>query len=161
MKSKSATGTAIGAVTFVSTPFAGANTSVWSFAGNVIEDMDTRGSTANSSSGGNGTAHINGVVYDANANITYMQIDSSASFFNVGDTAYYSPSSFASSGTWTNQGVYPLQYVQVNANSRTTLTVGLGQSFGQSSTFTELRILFLGLMGYTAVEFRGTMENVS
>ena len=159
MKSKSATGTAVGTVTYVSAP--SANTSIWSFVGNVIENIDTRGSVADSANGSNGTAFIDGVRYDATADKTYIQIGSSSSFFTTGDTAYYSPSSFSSVGTWTNQGVFPLQYVEVNANSRLSHTLDFIKSFGQSSTATDLRLFVFSGMAYTAVEYRGTMENVS
>jgi hypothetical protein len=159
MKSKSATGTAVGTVTYVSAP--SGSTSIWSFVGNVIENIDTRGSLADSANGSNGTAFIDGVRYDATADKTYIQIGSSSSFFTTGDTAYYSPSSFSSVGTWTNQGVFPLQYVEVNANSRLSHTLDFIKSFGQSSTATDLRLFVFSGMAYTAVEYRGTMENVS
>jgi hypothetical protein len=159
MKSKSATGTAVGTVTYVSAP--SANTSIWSFVGNVIENIDTRGSVADSANGSNGTAFIAGVRYDATADKTYIQIDSSSSFFTTGDTAYYSPSSFSSVGTWTTQGVFPIQYVETNANSKLTHILDFIKSFGQSSTATDLRLFVFSGMTYTAVEYRGTMENVS
>ena len=159
MKSKSATGTAVGTVTYVSAP--SGSTSIWSFVGNVIENIDTRGSVADSANGSNGTAFIDGVRYDATADKTYIQIDSSSSFFTTGDTAYYSPSSFSSVGTWTNQGVFNLQYVEVNANSRVTLTLDFIKSFGQSSTATDLRLFVFSGMAYRAIEYRGTMENIS
>jgi len=159
MKSKSATGTAVGTVTYVSAP--SGSTSIWSFVGNVIENIDTRGSVADSANGSNGTAFIEGVRYDATADKTYIQIESSSSFFTTGDTAYYSPSSFSSVGTWTNQGVFNLQYVEANANSRVTLTLDFIKSFGQSSTATDLRLFVFSGMAYRAIEYRGTMENIS
>jgi hypothetical protein len=159
MKSKSATGNAVGTVTYVSAP--NSSRSIWSFVGNVIENIDTRGSVADSSTGANGTAFIDGVRYDATADKTYIQIDESSSFFTTGDTAYYSPSSFASIGTWTTQGVFDIQYVGINAYANQTLAIHFIKSFGQSDTSTDLRLFVFSAMDYRGIEFRGTMENVS
>jgi hypothetical protein len=159
MKSKSATGNAVGTVTYVSAP--NSSRSIWSFVGNVIENIDTRGSVADSSTGANGTAFIDGVRYDATADKTYIQIDESSSFFTTGDTAYYSPSSFASVGTWTTQGVFEIQYVGINAYANQTLAIHFIKSFGQSDTSTDLRLFVFSAMDYRGIEFRGTMENVS
>ncbi len=159
MKSKGATGSVVGVITYVSQT--SPTLSTWSFAGNVLDEVDSRGAVADSSSGGGGTATILGVQYDSSVDKTYIQIQEPGSFFTSGDTIYYSPSNFTATGTWVNQGFYDVRYIAVRGNSYTTAFLNFNKSFGQSNTATDLRFFTFNMGAHTVVQFSGNMENVS
>lgn len=166
IKSKSATGVQVGAtggVTLSSNPFP---FNWWIYiSGNHLAALDNTGAVADNSSG-TGNGNINSVFYHADLNRTYIMVSASSVPFSTGDTLYFNPYRFASSGTYVNPAALDNIRIHVPAGTTQTVRHNIAKTYGESTTATEFRPTIVGTTNITNVtaklmKYNGTMENVS
>ena len=163
-KSKGATGSAVGTVTLASgaPPF-----NQWVYiSGNVLALLDNTGGVADNSSGSGTTGNINSVYYDSGNNRTYVMVSSSSAVFSNGETMYFSPSKFASAGTWISADYGIDSNIFVPTGKTVNVRIPFSNTYGESTTATEFRPSIVGTTNISNVTCRlvkwvGTMENVS
>ena len=163
-KSKGATGTAVGTVTLASgaPPF-----NQWVYiGGNKLALLDNTGGVADNSSGSGTTGNINSVYYDSGNNRTYVMVSSSSAVFSNGETMYFSPSKFASAGTWISADYGIDSNIFVPTGKTVNVRIPFSNTYGESTTATEFRPSIVGTTNISNVTCRlvkwvGTMENVS
>jgi hypothetical protein len=163
-KSKTATGVEIGTVT--SESFPAQFQQIISLAGNRLGDLDSTGYVATSATP-SVAGTMNAVYYDQTANKTYIQVGYSGILFSTNDTLYYSPSGFASSGTWVGFTGSEVENIYIPAQSTVNRRIPINITLGPSTTATDLRLAVQGSgtaqTGISAFikEFTGTMSNIS
>jgi hypothetical protein len=163
-KSKGSTGSAVGTVTLASgaPPF-----NQWVYiSGNVLALLDNTGGVADNSSGSGITGNINSVYYDSGNNRTYVMVSSSSAVFSNGETMYFSPSKFASAGTWISADYGIDNRIFVPTGKTVNVRIPFSNTYGESTTATEFRPSIVGTTNISNVTCRlvkwiGTMENVS
>ena len=163
-KSKGATGSIVGTVTLASgaPPF-----NQWVYiSGNVLALLDNTGGVADNSSGSGTTGNINSVYYDSGNNRTYVMVSSSSAVFSNGETMYFSPSKFASAGTWISADYGIDSKIFVPTGKTVNVRIPFSNTYGESTTATEFRPSIVGTTNISNVTCRlvkwvGTMENVS
>jgi hypothetical protein len=163
-KSKGATGSEVGTVTLASgaPPF-----NQWVYiSGNVLALLDNTGGVADNSSGSGTTGNINSVYYDSGNNRTYVMVSSSSAVFSNGETMYFSPSKFASAGTWISADYGIDSNIFVPTGKTVNVRIPFSNTYGESTTATEFRPSIVGTTNISNVTCRlvkwiGTMENVS
>jgi hypothetical protein len=163
-KSKGATGSAVGTVTLASgaPPF-----NQWVYiSGNVLALLDNTGGVADNSSGSGTTGNINSVYYDSGNNRTYVMVSSSSAVFSNGETMYFSPSKFASAGTWISADYGIDSNIFAPTGKTVNVRIPFSNTYGESTTATQFRPSIVGTTNISNVTCRlvkwvGTMENVS
>jgi len=163
-KSKGATGSIVGTVTLASgaPPF-----NQWVYiSGNVLALLDNTGGVADNSSGSGTTGNINSVYYDSGNNRTYVMVSSSSAVFSNGETMYFSPSKFASAGTWISADYGIDSNIFAPTGKTVNVRIPFSNTYGESTTATEFRPSIVGTTNISNVTCRlvkwiGTMENVS
>jgi hypothetical protein len=166
IKSKSATGVQVGAtggVTLSSNPFP---YNWWIYlSGNHLAALDNTGAVADNSSG-TGNGNINSVFFHATLNRTYIMVSATSLPFSTGDTLYFNPYRFTSSGTYVNPAALDDIRIHVPAGTTQTVRHNIAKTYGESTTATEFRPTIVGTTNITNVtaklmNYDGTMENVS
>jgi hypothetical protein len=163
-KSKGATGTAVGTVTTATgaPPF-----NQWVYiSGNVLALVDNTGGVADNSSGSGTTGNVQSVYYDSGNNRTYIMVSAYGTVFSDGETMYFSPSKFASAGTWVEADYGIDSRIFVPTGKTVNVRIPFSNTYGESSTVTEFRPSIVGTTNISNVTCRlvkwiGTMENVS
>ena len=167
LKSKSALGISIGTVTHVSNPLS--NHQLVSISGNQLEKLDNQGSVAktnNASGGSNAAATLRAVWFDHDDNKTYVLTANLGNTFSTNDTMFFSASKFASSGTFVAPNLIGQSAMYVPAGIELKVTLPLSNTFGASTTATNLRPFVIAYTNMNNVTgtfdyFKGTLENVS
>lgn len=167
VKSKSATGTQVGAtggVVVVGTPFL-YKQEIY-ISGNHLASLDTVGGVADNSSG-TGYGTVEGLWYDSANDRTHMLVGQTVVVFSTGDTLYFSPYKFAAVGTFVapsytdNHRIVMLS--DINSDD---VSIEVPYTFGETTTATVFRIAARITTVYSDVTvtgrgYRGTMELVS
>ena len=167
LKSKSALGISVGTVTHVSNPLS--NHQLVSISGNQLEKIDNQGSVAktnNASGGSNAAATLRAVWWDHDDNKTYVLTANLGNTFSTGDTMFFSASKFASAGTFVAPNLIGQSAMYVPAGIELKVTLPLSNTFGASTTATNLRPFVIAYTNMNNVTgtfdyFKGTLENVS
>ena len=167
LKSKSALGISVGTVTHVSNPLS--QHQLVSIAGNQLEKLDNQGSVAktnNASGGSNAAATVRAVWFDHDDNKTYVLTANLGNTFSTNDTMFFSASKFASAGTFVSPNLIGQSAMYVPAGIELKVTLPLSNTFGASTTATNLRPFVIPYTNMNNVTgtfnyFKGTMENVS
>jgi len=167
IKSKSALGISVGTVTHVSNPLS--QHQLVSIAGNQLEKLDNQGSVAktnNASGGSNAAATVRAVWFDHDDNKTYVLTANLGNTFSTNDTMFFSASKFASAGTFVSPNLIGQSAMYVPAGIELKVTLPLSNTFGASTTATNLRPFVIPYTNMNNVTgtfnyFKGTMENVS
>ena len=167
LKSKSALGISVGTVTHVSNPLS--NHQLVSISGNQLEKLDNQGSVAktnNASGGSNAAATLRAVWFDHDDNKTYVLTANLGNTFSTNDTMFFSASKFASAGTFVSPNLIGQSAMYVPAGIELKVTLPLSNTFGASTTATNLRPFVIAYTNMNNVTgtfdyFKGTMENVS
>ena len=167
IKSKSALGISVGTVTHVSNPLS--QHQLVSIAGNQLEKLDNQGSVAktnNASGGSNAAATVRAVWFDHDDNKTYVLTANLGNTFSTNDTMFFSASKFASAGSFVSPNLIGQSAMYVPAGIELKVTLPLSNTFGASTTATNLRPFVIAYTNMNNVTgtfnyFKGTMENVS
>jgi hypothetical protein len=166
MKSKGATGVQVGAsggVYHVSYPFQ-YNQLVY-LVGNHLADLDNNGKVGRDSSGA-GLGQINGVYYDGYLNRTYVLVSQISVVFSTGDTMFFSPTGFTSTGTYYSPSSTDVIRVNVPANTTVSYRHHVNETFGPTTTATDFRGQMRTSVSYsnttiTLKKWFGTLELIS
>ena len=166
LKSKGATGVQVGAsggVYHVSYPFQ-FNQLVY-LVGNHLADLDNTGKVGRDSSGA-GLGQINGVYYDGYLNRTYVLVSQISTVFSTGDTMFFSPTGFTSTGTYYAPSSTDVIRVNVPANTTVSYRHQVNETFGATTTATDFRAQMRTSVSYsnTTIKLKkwfGTLELIS
>jgi hypothetical protein len=166
LKSKGATGVQVGAsggVYHHSYPFQ-FNQLVY-LVGNHLADLDNTGTVGRDSSGA-GLGQINGVYYDGYLNRTYVLVSQITTVFTTGDTMFFSPSGFTSTGTYYAPSSTDVIRVNVPANTTVSYRHDVNETFGATTTATDFRAQMRTSVSYsnTTIKLKkwfGTLELIS
>lgn len=166
MKSKGATGVQVGdtnGVYHVSYPHQ-YNQLVY-IAGNHLAELDTNGRVGRDSSGA-GLGSINGVYYDGYLNRTYILVGQVSVVFTTGDTLFYSPTGFTSTGTFYAPSATETIALDVSANTTVRHRLVVSQTLGATTTATDFRGATRMAISYSNTTIKlshwsGTLELIS
>lgn len=166
MKSKGATGVQVGdtnGVYHVSYPHQ-YNQLVY-IAGNHLAELDTNGRVGRDSSGA-GLGSINGVYYDGYLNRTYILVGQINVVFTTGDTLFYSPTGFTSTGTFYAPSATETIALDVSANTTVRHRLVVSQTLGATTTATDFRGATRMAISYSNTTIKlshwsGTLELIS
>lgn len=166
MKSKGATGVQVGAtsgVYHVSYPHQ-YNQLVY-IVGNHLSELDTNGRVGRDSSGA-GLGSINGVYYDGYLNRTYILVGQTTAVFSTGDTLFYSPTGFTSTGTFYAPSSTQIIAIDVPANTTIRQRLIVSQTLGATTTATDFRGATRTTVTYSNTTIKltnwsGTLELIS
>ena len=159
----------IGASTFLTN--IGSYLEVYTFAGNVTDQMDNNGAIApNTNPSAAQIGKIIGVSYQAATNKTNIEVSfgstSSSPRYANGTTIYFSPSQFTASGVYPDSAWQGKQSLILDGTSYTYATVPLIASFGSTTVARDYRIYAQNSTQYTNLtvtcpKLYGTVENIA
>lgn len=166
MKSKGATGVQVGdtnGVYHVSYPHQ-YNQLVY-IAGNHLAELDTNGRVGRDSSGA-GLGSINGVYYDGYLNRTYILVGQVTVVFSTGDTLFFSPTGFTSSGTFYAPSATDSIRLDVGPNTTINHRHVVSETLGATTTATDFRGSTRMSLSYSNTTIKlshwsGTLELIS
>ena len=166
MKSKGATGVQVGdtnGVYHVSYPHQ-YNQLVY-IVGNHLAELDTNGRVGRDSSGA-GLGSINGVYYDGYLNRTYILVGQVTVVFSTGDTLFFSPTGFTSSGTFYAPSATDSIRLDVGPNTTIYHRHVVSETLGATTTATDFRGSTRTAISYSNTTIKlshwsGTLELIS
>jgi hypothetical protein len=163
-KSKGASTVTIGTVTHVSYPRMFLQ--LVYVDGNKIDLFDSAGAVSDTSNGSSGAASVVDVYYDSVNDRTYIGAAYPTALFTTGDTMYYNPDVWTSSGTWISPESTSVFKVVTLGNNSTRDERNLSITFGKTSTATEFRLAYQFAASYSGITgqlngFGGTIENIA
>ena len=138
-----------------------------SLAGNRLGDLDSTGNVSDSATPTTNIGTMNALYYDQTANKTYIQVGYPGILFATNETLYWSPSNFASSGTWVQMTGSTTEQIYVPPQSTINRRIPINLTLGPSTTATDLRLKVQGSQtaqsGISALikDFAGTISNIS
>ena len=135
-------------------------------SGNKLNIVDIAGCISTAADGSGGFLGLSELFYDSVNNRTYVKPGYGSVSFSTGDTLFYNPDGFVSSGTWATVGGVNAFTIVIKESSSITTALPYDTTFASSTTATRFRTIYKfttntqGISG-SINSVQGTLENIA